>query len=242
MTDIYNLLVEKDEISWKSIMMDLIRSEEMNPWDVDVSLLAKRYVERIHELKESDLKVGGKVLLAAAILLRVKSTRLVGDDLDEFDRLVAGSNMTQEEFYDELEQELAQGEKKVVEEEDYELLPRMPQARRRKVSVFDLVKALEKALEVKKRRVWNNTPPVMPIPARKFDITSAISGLLQRITSLFSVRKKLTFSQLLSKKTKEEKVYTFIPMLHLMNDQKIEVEQDEHFGEMTIKVVEGKNV
>ena len=33
---IYSLLVEKDEFSWKTIIMELISSEEMNPWDIDI--------------------------------------------------------------------------------------------------------------------------------------------------------------------------------------------------------------
>jgi segregation and condensation protein A len=213
----------------------------MNPWDVDISLLSQKYTERLHQLKEQDLKVGGKVLLAAAILLRIKSTKLVGDDLNEFDRLIAGSDMSQEQFYDDLEQELARGEEMGLKEE-YELLPRMPQARRRKVSVYDLVKALEKALEVKQRRVLQSMPPPLPLPARKFDVTGAISSLFQRILSLFGVHKKLTFNELLPGDTRQDKIYTFIPLLHLSNQQKVELEQSEPFGDIHIKVMEGKNV
>ncbi len=238
---IFSLLVEQNEISWKSIIFELIKSEQMDPWDVNISLLTQKYVERLKQLKESDLKVGGKVLLAASILLRIKSNKLVSDDLDEFDRLIAGSDMSQEQFYDELEQELARGEELGLKEE-FELLPRLPQARRRKVSVYDLVKALEKALEVKQRRVLHSMPPPMELPARTFDVTAAIAGLFQRILSLFGVRKKLTFNELLTTNTRQEKVYTFIPLLHLSNHQKVELEQAEPFGEIQIKVLEGKNV
>ncbi len=238
---IFSLLVEQNEISWKSIILELIKSEEMNAWDIDISLLTEKYIERLHQLKEQDLKVGGKVLLAASILLRIKSTKLVGDDLDEFDRLIAGTDMSQEQFYDELEQELARGEAMGLQEE-YELLPRLPQARKRKVSVYDLVKALEKALEVKERRVLHSIPPPMELPQRKFDVTAAISNLFQRILSLFGARTRLTFNDLLPNNTKQDKVYTFIPLLHLSNQQKVELEQSEPFGDIHIKVQEGENV
>ncbi|MEM3154535.1 MAG: ScpA family protein [Candidatus Woesearchaeota archaeon] len=238
---IFSLLVEQNEISWKAIIMDLISTEQMNPWDIDISLLTDKYIERLRQMKEHDLKVGGKVLLAASILLRIKSTKLVSDDLDEFDRLLAGNDVSQEQFYDELEQELARGEELGLKE-DYELLPRLPQARRRKVSVFDLVKALEKALEVKERRVLHGMPPPLPLPQRKFDVTAALAGLYQRILSLFGVRKRLTFNELLPGETKQDKVYTFIPLLHLANNQKVELEQSDAFGDIHIKLVEVKNV
>lgn len=238
---IFSLLVEQNEISWKSIIFELIKSEEMDPWDVNISLLTEKYIERLRQMKEQDLKVGGKVLLAASILLRVKSNKLVSDDLDEFDRLVAGADLSQEQFYDELEQELARGEELGLKEE-FELLPRLPQARKRKVSVYDLVKALDKALEVKQRRVLHSVPPPMVLPERKFDVTAAITNLFQRILSLFGVRKKLSFNELLPGSSKQDKVYTFIPLLHLANQQKVELEQKEQFGDIDIRVMEGKNV
>ncbi len=229
--EIFTLLVEKNEISWKSIIYDLINSNKMNPWDIDISLLTKSYIERIHQLKEQDLKVSGKVLLAAAMLLRIKSNKLVGDNVADFDRLLSGET----DFYDSLEADLAKTDAK-GEQEDYELLPRLPQGRRRKVSVHELVKALEKALEVKHSRVLNSTPPPFEAPARQFDVTAAITNLMHRILSLFGVRKKLTFTDLVPGDSKQDKVYTIIPLLHLANQRKIELEQKEPFGEIDIKV------
>ncbi|RJQ21377.1 segregation/condensation protein A [Candidatus Woesearchaeota archaeon] len=238
---IYSILVEQNEISWKTIILDLINSEQMDPWDVDVSQLTQKYIEKVRELKEQSLKVGGKVVLAASMLLRIKSSRLVSDDLEDFDRLLAGNDVSAEAFYDGLEQELAAGEQ-VGLKEDLELLPRMPQARRRKVSVFDLVRALEKALEVKQRRVLNTVPPPLPLPERKFDLTAAIQGLHRRILSLFGARKKLTFTDLLPGESREEKVYTFMPLLHLSNQRKVDLVQNEAFGEIQVHLVEAKNV
>lgn len=235
------MLVEQNEISWKSIILDLVSSEQMDPWNVDISMLTDKYIERLRELKEQDLKVGGKVVLAASILLRIKSTKLVSDDMDDFDRLIAGTDMNQEAFYDSLEQELAQGEREALKEE-FELLPRMPQARRRKVSVFDLVKALDKALEVKQRRVLQSIPPPLPLPVRKFDLGASVANLLQRLKSLFSYKKRLTFTDLLPTHSKQDKVYTFIPLLHLSNQQKVDLEQAEPFGEIEVKLAEEKNV
>ena len=61
------MLVEKNEISWKTIIYDLINSEKMDPWNVDISQLTKKYLERLHSLKEHDLKVSGKGAFNAAI-------------------------------------------------------------------------------------------------------------------------------------------------------------------------------
>ncbi|OYT32889.1 hypothetical protein DRJ22_00510 [Candidatus Woesearchaeota archaeon] len=233
------LLVEQNEISWKSIIYDLIRTEQMDPWDINISLIAQKYIERIKRLKEADLKIGGKVLLAAAILLRIKSNKLMGDDLNEFDRLLAGPDMNEEAFYDELEQELTLKEDKPTEK--MELQPRLPQPRRRKVSVYDLVRALEKALEVKKRRVLNKRTPHMEIPQKKFDIEKAIKNLYNRIISFLTSAKRITFKKLLKSNEKKEKVYTFIPLLYLSNQNKIKIQQEKPFGEIHITARGGIN-
>ncbi len=239
---LYQLIVENDDISWKAILLDLVNSEQMDPWNIDIGVLTQRYIGRIKQLKETNLKVSGKVLLAAAILLKIKSKRLVGEDLNEFDRLIAASEVSEDQFYDELEQELAKGEAAGMHDQSLELIPRLPQPRKRKVSVYDLVRALEKALEVKKRRLFNGLHDVnVVIPEKKLDITSAMRSLYAKLLGIFSQgMKKLTFSSLVPSKIKEDKVYTFIPLLHLANESKVELNQKEHFGEIEISQPEVK--
>ena len=235
---LFQMLVEENEISWKAIIYDLIRKEEMDPWDVNVSLLSQKYIERLKEIKQMDLNVSGKVLLAAAILLKIKSKRLVGEDLNEFDRLLAATDVDEEEFYDGLAEELRRGEERALYE-GIELMPRTPQPRKRKVSVYDLVKALEQALEVKKRRVFNSIRESnVTIPEKKFDISEAIKGIYSKILGLFKSRKdqQIAFRELVPSESRKDQVYTFIPLLHLFNEDKIEMEQKEHFGEISIKL------
>jgi len=235
---LFSLLVEKDEISWKSIIYDLVQQEGMNPWDIDVSKLANLYLDCVKTIN-IDLKTSGKVVLAAAILLRIKSNRLVGADLNEFDRLLASG----EEVYDELEQQLVAGEQRAIAE-NIELVPRTPQLRPRKVSVYDLVRALEKALEVKKRRLFNQIEPGnLVIPKRNFDLGKETDALYQRIMNALSqTNTHATFSSFLpANHTKIEKIFTFIPLLHLSHQQKIALAQQEQFGEIFISLEDEKH-
>jgi len=234
---IFKLVVEQNDLGWKQIIYDLVNSESMDPWDVNISLLTQRYVERLNQLRATDLKVSGKVLLAASLLLRLKSYKLVSDDVEAFDRLLAGTSINENEFYDELEQELSRGEVSALNE-NVELLPRLPQPRKRKISVYELVRALEKALEVKKRRLWNIVTPVgIQMPDRKWDIGEAIKSVYARVCSFLSDKADIFFSRLLCSQTKEEKIRTFIPLLHLSNQRKVELSQDVPFGDIRISLV-----
>lgn len=232
---IYELVVEQQDISWRSIIFDLVRTEQLNPWDVDIKQLTQLYIKRLKTLKSMDLKVSGKVVLAAALLLRIKSTKFLNEEVEEFDRLVSGEKeMSEEEFYEELRQQRISPESVGP----VELPQRTPQPRTRKVSVYELVKALDKALDVKQRMLMNrlHTNPVL-MPRKKFDIGAATYNLFQKILTLVhQTKERLFFSKLTPTKTREELLQTFIPLVFLANQQKIVLEQNEPFGDIEITV------
>ncbi len=239
---ILSVLTDTNEISWKSMIFDLVKQEGMDPWNVDVSKLTEMYLEKLRTIKTMDLHVSGKVVLAAAMLVKFKSQKLVSDDVEEFDRIVAQAQQPAD-FYDSLEAELAAGEAAALKEEgynpaDYEIMPHTPQPRKRKVSVYDLVKALEKALEVKHRRLGRIPLETVKLPEKRFDITRAISGVWDRLlNAIVSLRsKRVKFSALIGGDKREDKVFAFIPLLHLSNQQKIDLEQEQAFGEIHVSV------
>lgn len=229
---IFNILLSKaDEITWQSIIYELVKTEQMDPWDIDVSNLAQKYIEMLRTLKEHDFRVSGKVLLASAILLKMKSTKLVGEELSELDKLLIGVEEQMEELGFEETSAMP------MLNEIPTLIPRTPQPRKRKVSIFDLVEALEKALEVKKRRLLHSIPPLnLEAPKKKKDITEIIREVYGRIKGFFlnAIQGKLTFSKLLPSQSKEDKVHTFIPLLHLAQQNKIELIQELPFGEIEV--------
>lgn len=238
---IFQILVEQNDVTWKAMIYDLIKSEEMDPWNVDLGTLTSKYLERIHQMKEHDLHVSGKVLLAAAMLLKIKSKRLVGEDLNEFDRLLASAEMTEDQFYQELEGEL-QKARIVAPEEMLKLIPRTPQPRKRKVSVFDLVRALEKALEVKHRRLIKLDSPEgrIILPAKKIDITLAIKQVYKAIRewAVLNRKSKMKFSEILPKDpSRDAKIYTFVPLLHIGTARKVDLEQPNAFDDFEIKLL-----
>ncbi|MCK4521294.1 MAG: segregation/condensation protein A [Nanoarchaeota archaeon] len=229
---IFEVLFAKDDVTWQTILYELVKKEEIDPWNIEISQLTQKYIEMVKQLKEHDFRVSGKVLLAAAILLKIKSNRLVGEDLDELDRIIAGEQdleFFEEGYEDALKQQNQQ-------DEQQPLIPKMPQPRKRKVSIYDLVSALEKALEVKQRRVIRNIPSLdVEIPKKKVNINLLIQNLYLRIKKFLIVgNNNLTFSKLIPSESKQDKVLTFTSLLHLTNQRKVDINQKEHFGEIEI--------
>ena len=72
---IFEVIYAKDEVTWQRLLYELVKTEQMDLWDINISLLTKKYIDTIKKLKKLDFRVSGKVLLAAAILLKIKSNR-----------------------------------------------------------------------------------------------------------------------------------------------------------------------
>ncbi len=238
---IFDLLLKEEEISWKTIIYDLVEAEGMSPWNIDIGFLTGRYIQVIKEMQEHDLRVSGKILLAAAILLKIKSTHLVENDFTKLDQLI---NETEEDFDEEFFEEFDEnGETISRVKEQYKLIPRNPQPRSRKVSVEDLVDALQRAMASKKRVLAKIKPTKFKMPAKGVDIMGAIRDVYNKINYYAEKEKKskITFDRLLpSQASKMDKVFTFLPLLHLENQHKLEMQQKEAFADIDVHLYKQK--
>ena len=238
---ILQILSNKDEITWQSIIYDLVKSEQMDPWDVDVSLLSKRYLDTLKKLKELDMGLSGKVVLAAALLLKVKSKRLLKEDIENLDNLLSGKD--EEALYEEESAEEEQAERP-GRPEGVSLIPKTPQPRKRKVSVFELVDALKLALETDRKRITRERPVEMEIPEKQWDISQAMKSVYNNIVSFFTSKNqgKLTFDQLVPSNEKQDIILTFLPLLHLANQRKVNLIQERPFEEIEVRLSSEKQV
>jgi segregation and condensation protein A len=234
---IYDLLVKKDEVTWQTIIYDLIKSEELNPWDIDVGSLANKYLTAIKQLKEHNFFISGKVILASSILLRIKSDKLLNEQIADFDSIL----YPPEE--DLLSDDSEDDYKYLYQKEAPPLLLKTPQTRKRQVTLNELMKALEKALEVDERRRIRRIyeEPLIQeavLPKQVYNISDLIRSIYEKIVYLFAEKKVLNFTDLLESDTKDDKVMTFIPLLHLYGQQKIELHQEKPFGEIKITITD----
>jgi segregation and condensation protein A len=237
---IMDLLLKQEDVTWKTILYDLVKTEQMNPWDVNVTLLTQKYIEAIKEMKEHDFRISGKILLAAAFLLKMKSAHLLDHDIINLDKLM---NQTEEEIDEEFFDDLDSGRMGNKERQQFTLIPRNPQPRSRKVSIHDLVSALHNAMASKKRILARQRPVKFERPNKSMDIMEAIRDIYHKITyySKKEESNSVTFSKLLPPNAgKMAKVFTFLPLLHLEHEKKVETMQEKAFDEIHIKLLKAR--
>jgi segregation and condensation protein A len=228
----YDLITNK-EASWQAIIYELIQTEQLDPWDIDLSILAKKYLERIKQMEEANFFVSSKVLMAASLLLRIKSEILLNDYLRSLDDVLFGKK-------EEKKQEI---EKIIIDEDELpELIPKTPLPRFRQVTLKELMSALSKAIDTEHRRIKREISEKRAEKLSHVDITRSRINVKDRIRHIYAKistyfakkpQNRLSYSELAGT-SREDKISAFLPVLHLENQQKIWMEQEKHFDEIWI--------
>lgn len=203
------------------ILLELVQTHKLDPWDVDIEKLTDIFVRRIREMQKLDLRVSGRTLLSAAILLRMKSSYLASD----------GHGQDEEEFDDGIDLELP------------ELGPlMMVQRTPRKITLDELMGTLQEALK--------KPPSQKPKPRRELEsiihelseyhinIEEMLEEFHRRIAELAPNGETIGLTELLTEKSRLELARTLLLALFLSTQGKITLRQDEPFGEIFISLEE----
>jgi segregation and condensation protein A len=213
------------------IFVNLAKNGDINPWDIDIVQATDKFLAYIEDMKLMDLRISGRTLLYAAILLRMKSTGIVQEEEEE-----------DEDFLDD--------EIDFYEVEEYPV-PKLPIRRTatRPVTLQELITELKKAEKVETRRKDRRirrrievmdratTDDVLGI-AHEEDIRGRVDSLYGYLEELFRDRDEVIFSDLIeSSDNRSEKVMTYISLLFLASEKRIWLSQEELFGELYVHPV-----
>ena len=229
---IHDLLFSK-EIGWQEIIYDLINTEQLDPWDIDIVILTDRYLEKIRQMEEADFFVSSKVLLAASLLLKIKSDVLLDKYLKNIDEILFGKQEKKKIFPERIE----------LDEEIPGLIPRSPIPRFRKVSLKELMESLGKAINTENKRIRKEITQSnalreisFSMPKRKYRISDKIKEIYSKLSKHFGEnqeKSKVAYTEFIGN-NKDEKILAFLPLLHLEDQKKIWLEQEVHFEEIYI--------
>ncbi|MCU0642612.1 MAG: segregation/condensation protein A [archaeon] len=215
---IHSLLFEM-KLSWQAIIYDLIKTEQLDPWDIDIAILSQRYLEKIKELEEANFFVSSQVLLAAALLLRLKSEILLDEYLPTLDAILFNKKQEEKKY---LQQRLE------IFGDVPELVVRSPLPRFKKVTLDELMKALGHAIHTENRRIrkvvvakQQEYETALSLPKTRINLKDRIKEVYIKLKKEFEKSdKKIAFSELAGN-NRDDKIATFVPLLHLDNQQKV---------------------
>ena len=200
----------------EGLIRDIIIDEGLDPWDIDIIKLATRFKQIVDKV---DIATAGKFVLVSSILLSMKSERIFQEEEEEIDEIILP----------------------ILNKREIQLKPRIPAARKRPITLNELISALKKAVEIKERRESRKKEKVKEevkektFEVKKVKIGELIQGLYDKLTHLFRKFDVVPFSKLVPSWNRHDIVWTFLPLIHLSAKHKVKLNQEEDFGEIYVK-------
>ena len=219
-------MILKEE-SWEELIYNIVSYESLDPWDIDIIKLTDSFLQYIEGIRILDFRIPAKVVLVAAILLKLKSD------------IISPLKIEGTEYYPEDMKMLNEYEQIKLELENMELKPPMERRVKRKVTIDELIDALKKAMRVKQKKDTIRRKLGKRIRAEigeEEDIELRIKTLMSDIDLLLTKLKadKVMFSKIIDKWERDEIVRYFMPLLYLSSRGKVNTEQKEFFKEIFI--------
>lgn len=218
--NILQMIIEKE--SWEEVIYYIVSVENLDPWNIDLVKLADSFLRYLKAVEELDFRIPAKIVFVAAILLKLKADYL--------------------SIFEEREEavEVKQFEDLGIDPNLVQLSYPMKRVPKRQVTLDELVHALRKAMTVEKRREERKQLFARRLQAAiptEEDITKRIERVMQEIDELIKKLKldRIEFKQIVEEWKRDKIVEHFIPVLHLDQERKIEVQQPEIFKEIWIK-------
>ncbi len=206
-----------EDATWKDVLIQLVNKNELDPWNIDISRLVEEYLSTIRKVQLLDLKVPANIMLAAAILVRLKSDLLNFDEAQQEESVESEAPMLYADT----------------------LFPKGRLPPKRKITLKELIDALEEAIKIKESREERlaKSHEYIPFVVSTIDVEQEANEIFEILKKNADKMNMLTFSTLIKvAEGKDPLLEVFIPLLFLAQQQKIVIMQEEFFGEILIKL------
>ncbi len=197
----------------------MAKKGEIDPWNIDVVELADKFLKRVE-----DLRVSARVLLYAAILVRMKAEVIVSEAVVEDEPEISDVDYVDAEFDFHIDEP-------VVER------PRRP---KRYTTLQELIRELRKAdmliTRRKRRRIRAELPKAEVLEApHEEDIEEIVTRVYEELLMEFRSRKEVSFFEFTEGFDRRRLVSYYVSILHLAYRGKIELIQEKFYEDIKIK-------
>jgi segregation and condensation protein A len=246
-----DIMPQKDrEFDAIEILVDLAKSGKIDPWNIDIVDIYDKYILRLAQLKANNLKLAGRALLFAAILLKLKSNILKGINVLDFHLDDEGDEFLDDGFEDSFEgEQMKLPSNNVISFE--EVLQRRTSTRlnhSRNVTLKDLIRhlqfyeelekkrALQSALDKQKRRVRSysklSANDIKNLAHEEY-IEELVEKMQQNLVKIFEHEEKIELTEI--SLLGFDRTSAYIAVLFLSVRDKYEIVQDEFYGNLYVK-------
>jgi segregation and condensation protein A len=225
------------------ILVRMAERGEIDPWNIDIVEVTDRFLRELDELRQRDLRISGRTLFYASVLLRMKSEHL-GEPIDE-------EGTPDDEGFPEPDEPGFDGREYLgpVERLEREIRRRIERKhlRTRPVTLYELIRMLKTAEREECRR--RRTRHVVKEPdvdvdevvgvAHEEGFHAASAAVWQGWEDISPAHEKVSLSDLcgaLGRSVPD----VYIPLLFLMLEGRLAISQKDFFDEVFIEQPKGR--
>ncbi|MEI8128222.1 MAG: segregation/condensation protein A [bacterium] len=236
------------ELDGIEILVSMAKTGKVNPWNIDIVDITDKYLTQLFQMKSQNLRLTGRTLLFAAVLLKLKSNILENIDIVEFE--------PSEEQFDEFdisddfnaEEDYSHNKNNVISID--EVLQRRTSIRlnrNRVVTLKDLIRQLEfyemidkkqslkNAHERAKRRVRSyanlSSEDIINLAHDEY-IEDGVQRLRENLEQIFKREDRVELTELTL--LGMDKISAYIALLFLSAESDYELVQDEFYAELYV--------
>ncbi len=220
------------------LLLDLIKKQEMNIHDIQISKITAQYLEYLHKLEELDVDVSSEFIYMAATLIYIKSKMLLPPDPLASEEEQAGDpraelvqRLVEHEKFKNAAQLLYQKqqiEENVWSKPDKSLYHDEGTEGELVVSLVDLVKVFQQVLERRKE--------VSRIELRHEEFTVAQMIAALRAQILASADNSVNLIQFFEAcPSRHAMIVAFLAVLEMVKLQAVALAQEKQFGEIVLR-------
>jgi len=223
------------------LLLYLIKKEEVDIYEVNLTSLATRFIEYIDLMREFDLEIAGEFLVMASTLMYIKSRELLPKD----QQVQTEGEEEGEDPRWELIRQLVEYKKfkdaaaqlQTLETRQENVFPRLPgkpefestaEPAKPDVSIFDLLNAVNAVLKRFEQRGTGGSE----IFEDKWTVSEKIEFILKTIAERGSVKFSELFEDAASR---SEIICTFLALLELIRLKQLVCAQSNEFGDIEIR-------
>jgi len=202
---------------WQEALSMIVVEQGMDASNIDIIKLTDSFLVYLKKLEDFDFRIPARFILIASILLSMKCEKLLEKE----------------------EERLKELEGKEIKKLDLTapmLSPPVKRTAKRKVTLTDLIAAMNKSLQIKKRKekkVLEHKPMIAAMPLEKKEDSEKV---IKKVYKKRIKHGRIDFSDLVVVWKRKNIVKNFMPMLYLAQRGKINCEQQELFKEIHISL------
>ncbi|OGX05467.1 MAG: hypothetical protein A3G87_09675 [Omnitrophica bacterium RIFCSPLOWO2_12_FULL_50_11] len=221
------------------LLLDLIKKNEMDIYNIEVSIITDQYLSYLKEMKKYDLEIAGEFLVMAATLIYIKSKMLLptveAEEEEEGDpRAELVRKLLEYQAFREAAKKLGLFEtergkvftRQVADHYLGQLSDEDLGIDAFGADLFDLINAFHSVLQKLPEDTFQEV----------YEEVITIEERIAELKQLLTERKELVFRELFLKEnvTRNKVIVTFLALLELVRSKFARVFQEKHFGDILI--------